>query len=152
MPGALEILRVEGDPPKALNLRIHIPTAKNAHYPNEQQNVSDVSIQLPERYPFPPGPQVFFQTPIWNPNVYNTGRWCYGEWKIMENLELFVTRLMKVVALDPTIINPNSAANPAAAQWYTQMRSQKPNLFPTARVEDFMTAPAQQRLTWRNIT
>jgi ubiquitin-protein ligase len=151
MPRALEILGVTGDPPRAIKLRIRIPTAKNESFPQEKQEVNEVEIVLPASYPLPPGPLVNFTTPIWNPNVYPSGKWCFGEWKITENLELFVTRLMKVIALDPTIINPRSAANGDAARWYVQLHDRRPDLFPTVSLAGLMAQAEKQKIAWRTI-
>jgi ubiquitin-protein ligase len=151
IPGALEILGVTGDPPRSVKLRIRIPTAKNARYPQEKQEVSEVEIVLPESYPLPPGPFVNFTTPIWNPNVYPSGKWCFGEWKITENLELFVTRLIKVIALDPAIINPRSAANSDAARWYIQLQGRQPELFPTVSMLGLMVQIDKPKIAWRPI-
>lgn len=148
---ALEILRVTGEPPRSIRLRIRIPTAKSARYPQEKQDVNEVEIVLPESYPLPPGPFVNFITPIWNPNVYSSGKWCFGEWKITENLELFVTRLMKVIALDPTIINPRSAANAEAARWYVQLHQQRPELFPTVAVSGLLAEAEKSKIAWHTI-
>lgn len=151
MPQTLEILKVVGDPPHLINLRIRIATAKNAKFPEQKQNVSDVEILLPESYPLPPGPSVTFSTSIFNPNVYPSGKWCFGEWKITENLELFVTRLMKVIALDPTIINPRSPANAEAARWYMQAKDRQPGLFPTVSISGLITEVEKPKISWRSV-
>lgn len=151
MPRALEILSVTGDPAQSICLRIRIPTAKNESYPKERQEFSDVKIALPENYPFPPGPEVFFETDIFNPNVYPSKRWCFGDWKITENLELFVTRLMKVIALDPTIINPRSAANGSAASWFVMNQKLHPELFPTISLSSLMMPVAKPTIAWKTI-
>lgn len=151
MPQALSILGVSGDPPQSIKLRITIPTAKNVSYPQVRQEVSEVEILLPERYPFPPGPIVTFSTPIWNPNVYVGGRWCFGDWNVTENLELFVIRLMKVIALDPVIINPQSAANAEAAKWFVLQRGRNPELFPTVALSGLIGKVPGPSITWRSI-
>lgn len=150
IPMILEVAGVKGDPPYSITCSVHIPTAKNSEYPRVRRDVSEIEIQLPERYPYQ-GPLVSFKSPIWNPNVFTSGQWCYGPWKVMEFLDLFVIRLMRVVALDPAIINPESAANRAAAQWYVQLQARQPELFPTVSVSSLMTAPQPPRIAWRNI-
>jgi len=150
MPRVLEILGVTGDPPRSIKLRIWIPTAMSAKYPQEKQEVNEVEIVLPENYPFPPGPFVRFTTPIWNPNVYRGGRWCFGDWKITENLELFVARLMKVIALDPIIVNPASPANGEAARWYVHLKRLRPELFPTVSLSGLMAeVEKKKKIAWR---
>lgn len=150
LPTVLEIVGVKGDPPRELALRIRLPTAKSSSYPYEKQDMSDVTFQLPERYPLQK-PTVTFKTPIWNPNVYPSGMYCYGEWNVTENLELFVIRLMKVIALDPTIINPRSPANGDAARWYMQMIERDPKLFSTVSVAGLINLSEKPKMVWRNI-
>jgi ubiquitin-protein ligase len=151
MPRTLAILGVTGDPARSIKLRIAIPTARNGAYPQERQEISEVDIVLPENYPFPPGPFVTFTTPIWNPNVYPSGKWCFGEWKVTENLELFVMRLMKVIALDPSIVNPHSAANVEAAGWFVRHLSLHPERFPTVSLSELMMVAQKPSIVWRSI-
>lgn len=151
MPRTLTILGVTGDPARSIKLRISIPTANNSAYPREKQETSEVEIVLPENYPFPPGPSVSFTTPIWNPNVYKSGKWCFGEWNVTENLSLFVIRLMKVIALDPIITNPESAANVEAANWFVQQYRLHPELFPTVALSGLMVEAPQPPMVWRTI-
>ncbi len=151
MPKTLQIIHITGDPARSINLRINIPTVKNSSYPREKQEVNEIQIDLPENYPFPPGPSVNFKTPIWNPNVYKSGKWCFGEWKITENLELFVVRLMKIIALDPTIINPRSAANGDAATWFVKNQTLHPNMFPTVALSYLMSEATRPSIAWRSI-
>lgn len=151
MPRALAILGVSGDPAQSIKLRISIPTAKNDAYPQDKQEINEVKIVLPENYPFPPGPLVTFSTPIWNPNVYASNKWCFGEWKVTENLELFVIRLMKVIALDPEIINTRSAANNDAAKWFERELSRHPGLFPTVAITSLIAEAPKTQIKWRSI-
>ncbi len=146
----VEVVSVEGNPPRKITCHIHIPTAVDRNYPHNKNEVSEVVIELPADYPFLP-PTVTFNTPIWNPNVYASGRWCFGDWKVTENLELFVIRLMKVVALDPTIVNPSSPANPGAASWYVKMLHTKPGLFPTVVVNSLLAEPEKPKLVWKTL-
>lgn len=150
-PGLLEILRVTGDPPQSVSIRFRIPTVKNRHFPQERQEISEVEILFSERHPLPPGPIARFKTPIWNPNVYPSGQWCYKDWVVTEYLDLFVLRLMRVIALDPQIINPQSAANGDAARWYVQMKERCPELFPTAPISIMMAESDKPKIAWRTI-
>jgi ubiquitin-protein ligase len=149
MPAALEITGLCGNPPSSLTCRIIIRTAKNENFPNETQNINDIEIQFPERYPIQP-PVVQIKTPIWNPNVYTSGKWCFGTWDPTENLELFIIRLMKVIALDPAIINPNSPANKLAADWYRYRTIRQPGLFPTVSILSLMVNTERPKIIFRN--
>jgi len=151
LPRVLEIIEVTGNPPRSFKLRIRIATAMNANYPQQKQEVNEVEIVLPESYPFPPGPEVRFTTPIWNPNVYPSKKWCFGNWNITETLEFFVERLMKVIALDPTIINEHSPANPEAANWYVLLKGRQPKLFPTVSLAGLMAQNKEPKIAWRPI-
>ena len=151
MPRTLQILNVRGDPAWSLRLQIRIPTAKNSNYPSDSQEISEVEIVLPESYPFPPGQDVSFSSPIWNPNVFPSGKWSYGDWKITENMELFVIRLMKVIALDPDIVNPKSPANHDAADWYSQQKKQYPKTFPTVSWPELMSDSFKPKISWHTI-
>lgn len=152
MPRTLEIIRESGDPPNWITLAIHIPTAPNQSYPREKQLVSEVDIKLPEQYPLKAGPKIVFTSPIWNPNVFDSGRWCYGDkWSITENLEMLVIRLMQVIALDPAVINLKSAANREAAGWYHRMMKANSRIFPTISVIGLMAEQPKKKMTWRTI-
>lgn len=150
LPRTLEILQVTGDPPQSIALHVRIPTAKNASFPRERQEITEATIALPANYPLG-APTVHISTPIWNPNVYSSGKWCYGSWTVTENLELFVVRLMKLIALDPTIINPSSPANSAASTWYVGLRNRHPDLVPTVMVTDLIREAEKPKIAWRNI-
>lgn len=149
MPNVLKITKITGEPARSINLMINIPTVKNSSYPREKQETTEVQIDFSENYPFPPGPTVNFKTPIWNPNVYKSGKWCFGEWKVTENLELFVIRLMKVIALDPTIINPSSAANGEAAKWFN--KNIHSNMFPIVDITSLISQSSKPSIAWRSI-
>ncbi len=146
----LEIGQVRGNPITSIALRIRIPTARNKDFPRVAQEQSKVEIQLPQRYPFQ-GPLVSFKTPIWNPNVYSSGQLCYGNWKVMEYLDLFVRRLMQVIALDPAIINPKSPANTEASHWYDRARRANPRLFPTVVLDHLIEQETARQISWRDI-
>ena len=146
--GMLAIDRLAGS---EIACRVHIPTARNETFPGIRQETSRILLQLPPRYPFEK-PQVLFQTPIWNPNVFAGGRLCYGDWKVMEFLDLFLIRLMKIVALDPSIINLNSPANASAAIWYRSTLRAQPELFPTRQIESLIRGDARPEIQWRNIS
>ena len=150
MPKVLEIIKIKGDPPYSITCKVKIPTPRNNQFPITRQELSEFEIQLPEKFPFQQ-PIVTFKTPIWNPNIYDSGKWCFGDWKITENMELFIIRLMKVIALDPQIINPASPANSQAARWYVKNLTTSPNLFPTISLKDFMIDFNKPKISWRNI-
>jgi ubiquitin-protein ligase len=90
MQGVLEIANVVGDPPRSITLWLRIPTAKDRSYPRERQENNQVELRLPENYPFPPGPMVYFKTPIWNPNVNQSFAVSFGKISSIRNLKSLV--------------------------------------------------------------
>lgn len=151
LPHVLTVSSAEGDAPHHIGLRIAIPTAVDESFPRRSQAVSHVRITLGENYPFPPGPDVAFTTPIFNPNVFASGKWCYGGWQISENLELFVMRLLRVIALDPQIVNTKSPANSDAARWYRRARERSQEMFPTVSLSAAAAAAQPAAMQWRNM-
>lgn len=150
-PRLIQILRVTGQPPAEIELNLVLPTARSTAFPAERQAQTRVKIQLPQRYPFEE-PLVSIQSTIWNPNVYASGRVCLGSrWTVTENLELLARRIMKIIALDPLIVNVQSPANREAASWYAALLRRQPGLFPTAQVEALLAAPAPRPIAWHNL-
>lgn len=150
MPSLLQILGVAGVPPQRVNIRIAIPTAKNNQYPLVRQDYSEAEIILGAKYPFEK-PIVVFKTPIWNPNVSASGTLCFGDWTVTENLELFVIRIMKVVALDPEIINSKSPYNAESAKWFVDSLRTRPHLFPTVPKERLVPRADGPSMIWRSV-
>lgn len=148
--GILTLGLLKTPPAATLLCRFRIPTAKDADYPSVHQELSEVIIRLPPRYPFA-RPMVLFRTPIWNPNVFPNGLLCSGRWKVMEYLDLFVLRLMKLIALDPAVTNPGHLANRQAAAWYRAMLWVSPELFPTMRLDDLPPAATALPIGWRDL-
>jgi hypothetical protein len=151
MPGTLEILRVTGSPAETIKLRLRVPTARNSNFPREIQPSTDVEIALNANYPMPPGPAVNILTPVWNPNIFASGRWCSGTWRITENLELFVIRLMKLLAFDHSIINTASPANDEASRWYNTIKRQTPGIFPTMDLSRALAVEEKPKIGWKPI-
>jgi hypothetical protein len=52
-----------------------------------------------------------------------------------EGLDLLVVRVMRLLALDPAIVNLHSAANGLAAAWYRMALAQNPRAFPSVAIE-----------------
>jgi hypothetical protein len=94
---------------------------------------------------------VYITTPIWNPNIFTGGKWCYGSWSITEFLDLFVLRLMRVIALDPMIVNTKSPANATATDWYIRLHKRQPYLFPTVDLSSLEVGPSKPTIAWRNV-
>jgi hypothetical protein len=133
--GLLRVPEVAGEPPHLLRLRLAIPTARAATFPLDRQAASELLIELPEAYPFQE-PRLTVTTPVFNPNVYASGVVCHGvTWMPTEGLDLLVVRVMRLIALDPAIVNVRSAANGLAAAWYRTVIAQHPWAFPSVVIE-----------------
>lgn len=116
----------------ALNLR----TAADEAYPQRARESVRLVIDLPQRYPFePPVARVDAATPVFHPNVFANGVVCIGtRWLPSEGLDLFVTRLARLLAFDPLLVNLGSAANAVAAHWYSRALRAHPAAFPSGRI------------------
>ena len=133
--GMLGVLEVGGQPPRRVRLRLAIPTARSAVFPVDRQAVSELVVELPEAYPLQE-PRLTITTPVFNPNVYASGVVCHGvTWMPTEGLDLLVVRVMRLLALDPAIVNLRSAANGLAAAWYRMVIAQHPRAFPSVAIE-----------------
>ena len=133
--GMLGVLEVDGRPPRRVRLRLAIPTARRAVFPLDRHTVSELVIELPEAYPLQE-PRLTITTPVFNPNVYASGLVCHGmTWMPTEGLDLLVVRVMRLLALDPAIVNLRSAANGLAAAWYRMVIGQHPHAFPSVAIE-----------------
>jgi hypothetical protein len=106
-------------------------TAGSPAYPHERQAASRVAIELAPRHPFQP-PLTTVLTPIYHPHVFTSGVVCIGaRWLPGEGMDLFVQRLVRLLAFDPLLMNPHSIAHGAANAWYRGALQRHPEAFPT---------------------
>lgn len=125
----------------SIKVRINVPTARNRHYPREVQQSTDVEIELPAKYPFE-SPRAKVLTPIWNPNVFIYGNICMGgKWLPTEGLDLFIKRVLRILAFDPLIISTTSPANTEASEWYQSAKFRDSQAFPTIALNTLFKAP-----------
>ena len=95
-----------------------------AAYTRERQASSRIAIDLAPRHPFQP-PLTTVLTPIFHPHVFSSGVVCIGaRWLPGEGMDLFVQRVVRLLAFDPLLMNPHSIANAAANIWYRQRVAQ----------------------------
>ncbi len=89
-------------------------TVGSPAYPRERQASSRIAIDLAPRHPFQP-PLTTVLTPIFHPHVFGSGVVCIGaRWLPGEGMDLFVRRVVRLLAFDPLLMNPHSIANAAA--------------------------------------
>ncbi|MET0732851.1 MAG: ubiquitin-conjugating enzyme E2, partial [Casimicrobiaceae bacterium] len=122
-------LPVAGRPRFVLDLGY--ATAGSSVYPDMRQPSSRIAIDLAPRHPFQP-PVTTVLTPIFHPHVFVSGVVCIGaKWAPGEGLDLFVKRVVQLLAYDPLLMNPHSIANAAANVWYRLALRSHPDAFPT---------------------
>jgi ubiquitin-protein ligase len=149
-PGRVEVLEYNRSI-SSIKVRLKIPTSRDSAYPHTVQQSSDIFFELPGRYPFEE-PLAKVLTPIWNPNVFTSGKICLGtRWIPTESLDLLVERIMKLLAFDPLIINTDSPANSEASQWYKLQVARNPGLFPTVKIEALKQQMQKPRMVWKNV-
>ncbi len=119
-------------------------TAADDTYPQRARSAVRLVVDLPRRYPFEsPVARLDASTPVFHPNVFVTGVVCVGtRWQPSEGLDLFVTRVARLLAFDPLLVNLRSVANAAAAQWYARALRAHPTAFPSERIRWGETAAA----------
>jgi hypothetical protein len=116
-------------------LLLRLPTSASAHYPQQVQNICDLTIELPLRYPFVP-PIAKVTSPIWHPNVFPNGNVCLGtRWQASEGIDLFIARVARLLIFDPLLVNLQSVANHIAGNWYRESSKNHPNAFPTIQAQ-----------------
>ena len=121
-----------------------LKTVASSRYPLEVQTKTTVVIQLANRYPLQE-PTANIITPIYHPNVYSSGKICFGQkWLPTEGLDLLVKRIVKIVTYDPAILNGASPANREALSWYNSAIKAHPSAFPT---DDLLVAPEKNEKT-----
>jgi hypothetical protein len=112
-------------------LELAYATAGSKAYPGVRQSASRIAIDLAPRHPFEP-PLTTVLTPIFHPHVFPSGLVCIGtKWLPSEGMDLFVQRVVRLLAFDPLLMNPHSIANAAAASWYQAALRRYPTAFPT---------------------
>ena len=146
----LQILQYDQVTLKNITLRLNLTTPVDSGYPARFRSSVDILIELPPDYPFH-GPNVSFQSAVWNPNVFPSGKLCYGEWVVTENLEMLVKRIMQIVVLDSRIINTQSPANQDAEKWYSSKMRENSRLFPTVNIERVLNGADKPAIRWTTI-
>jgi len=122
-------LPVAGRPRFVLDLGY--ATVGSQRYPAERQASSRIAIDLAPRHPFQP-PVTTVLTPIFHPHVFSSSVVCIGsKWLPSEGMDLFVHRVVRLLAFDPLLMNPYSIADGAANAWYQAALRRHPEAFPT---------------------
>jgi Ubiquitin-conjugating enzyme len=116
-----------------LHLRCALLSNANNEYPASKTATTTIElvIQFPARYPFE-APVVKIKHRHFHPNVFENGTVCLGsKWLASESLDLFITRVLRLLTYDPWLVNLGSPANGPAANWYRQTQTAYPTYFPT---------------------
>jgi len=132
--GRITICDTLGTPPSEITVALNYKTAASARYPEDARDTTRIKIVLGARYPFQE-PTVEILDPVFNPNVYASGRVCLGKkWLATEGLDLIVLRVIKILTFDPEILNDWAPANLEAAHWYKAVLAASPGAFPSEKI------------------
>lgn len=143
--GRIELLDAPSVAGRPIRLRLRVRTAASERFPADAIDQLTMRIDTPARYPFE-RPVVTVEPAVFHPNVFANGVICQGEkWSPSEGMDLFVTRVAKLLSFDPAFVNPHSAANRAAAAWYIEKRKRSPASFPSDRFDTPGAAAAPGR-------
>ena len=145
--GRVTVCETLGPPPSEIIVALNYKTAASPRFPDDVRETTHIKIVLNARYPFQE-PVVDILDPVFNPNVYTSGRVCLGKkWIATEGLDLTVLRIIKILTFDPEILNDWAPANLEAAHWYKATRAVYPGSFPTEKIaldEEVVV----KRVTW----
>ncbi len=131
--GRVRVVGTSGKPAKRIDIELAYPTAPSRDYPSRIQNTTTVKIELMSRYPFVE-PNAVITTPIFHPNVFQSGKICLGtKWLPSLGLDLLVRRIVQIITFEPEVLNERSPANGVAVEWYRTALRAHPNSFPTTR-------------------
>lgn len=129
--GRVQVLAVPSPGSPRFELNLVVRTAGSQNYPDQAQGCSRLTIELAARHPFMP-PIATVHTPIFHPNVFESGVVCMGaKWLPSEGMDLYVRRLVRLLAFDPLLVNQRSVAHSAALAWYQRTLRQQPLAFPS---------------------
>ncbi|APG27033.1 hypothetical protein A7E78_03810 [Syntrophotalea acetylenivorans] len=149
LDGRIKIKSTEGSPINKIVLEIKYPTAPSKAYPDKVQDTTEVKIELLSRYPFQE-PTATIITPIYHPNVYTSGKICFGtKWLPTQGLDLLTKRIIQIITFDETILNEKSPANSDALRWYRGAISKNPNAFPTDKL--VVRETKKTTMSWKNV-
>ena len=147
----IRIVSSSGNPIDKIEVELRYKTAPSKKYPSQISDKTRVLIELSSRYPFQE-PNAVIKTKIFHPNVYNTGKICFGtKWLPTEGLDLLVKRIAEIITFDLSILNESSPANSDALSWYRKARSKHPNKFPTEKVS-FSNPDTKKSMNWKNVS
>jgi ubiquitin-protein ligase len=145
----VKIKSKSGSPVNKIILEINYPTAPSSSFPAQVQEKTEVKIELLNRYPFQE-PLATITTPIYHPNVYGSGKICFGtKWLPTQGLDLLVKRIIQIITYDETILNEGSPANGSALSWYRTAVRKHPNAFPTDRL--VIKEQPKKKMAWSNV-
>lgn len=112
----IHVVRTEGNPPDKYQIRYTCRGVEkvNGSGTPELREVHEVSIYLHAEYPLKQ-PQLKWLTPVFHPNIHNTGAVCIGAWwpaKTLDELILSMGDMIQYKNLDP-----KDPMNSKAAAW-----------------------------------
>ena len=131
--GRLRVISHADRPGRPIRLAITCRTAGSSRYPEVDESEIRLRIDLPARYPFE-RPVITVESTIFHPNVFPNGTICQGDrWLPGDAMDILVRRIIRLLTFEPDHVNPASAANRTAANWYLALRRRQPAAFPTDR-------------------
>lgn len=148
--GKIKIVKSSGNPPSKIEIELGYATAPSSKYPDKVQEVTQVVIELLSKYPIQE-PSATIKTPIYHPNVYSSGKVCFGtKWLPTEGLDLLTKRIIKIITFDPDILNDKSPANGDALSWYKKSVKKFPSAFPTEKLV-LSSEVNKPKISWSNV-
>ena len=121
----MELVRTEGNPPDKYQIRYTCRSVEKVDMKGAPtiREVHEVSIYLHAEYPIKQ-PQLKWLTPIFHPNIHNTGAVCIGAWwpaKTLDELILTMGDMLQFKNYDP-----KDPMNSKAAAWALRNKNRFP--------------------------
>lgn len=147
--GRVKVKSTSGNPVNRIIIELDYPTAPSTDFPNKIQQKTEVKIELLNRYPFQE-PSATITTPVYHPNVYGSGKICFGtKWLPTQGLDLLIRRIIQIITFDESILNEGSPANGQALRWYRGAVRKHPNSFPTEKL--IVKDNPKKKMSWNNM-
>ncbi|MGI9253065.1 MAG: ubiquitin-conjugating enzyme E2 [Thermomicrobiales bacterium] len=154
-PNAVTLVNVDGTPPQRYTLRFRCisPAELTENSPRLAQ-MQQFTFILPGQFPMK-APVVTVTTPVVHPNIWVSGQVCLGNfWNPSITLDQLAAQMWRILVWDPSVINPDSAANGVAAHWYRSQRDHvaydrvDPSLPKNEPEPEQSPEPPKPRISW----
>lgn len=119
--GSIVSFEAKGTPPDEYILTVKVKGIIGPGPDYREEHL--LEMKLPASYPAS-APEIVMKShpKPYHPNWFLNGKWCSGDWDMVEGLGHLVVRMIRTLQYDIEITNENSPANTDAKDWYVKNR------------------------------